>query len=580
MIVAKEMIERGDKAWNSPKAFFLNDYKDVSKEIEDRRESMSTEAKLITQAIADPSFSLAALNNDQLVHLKNVVQSVLEEDRQSRGSSASLNIELRNCFGFSNSDLEDYVGALNDEIDLVLHVDQQDAASQSKLLSAIHEGGYDLRLMDNLTRIKPGVLYIKDLGNVGLQYTVKSNNQVITDKINAQELATLGISVPLPKNGMIKQLKPKLSDILNITSRRGDTHKGHRYTGDFLAHLLMLAGPERTKTFFSNVSNEIIDASLVRNDDGKLPFWIRLANQSPEIFKQALLSLPEDKLMELMKIRQGTTYKSPMLFSNLIRENAELAKVIVDILPQERLIELLKLDDSARKERKHYLTDNPAAWHIVSAALPQSAWQPDAARQNIPEEELIDTAKSAATATNSYKSRLWSQDTRTVMGKLARQDLENKWSVHRWDSRDNSASLVWQSDFSGVMASGQGASGLCFNLQEHNQILKTDIKIRILFPKDVEDIKKALLSNEALSSHKIEQDYINRGYDVIIRGVEFDTLETVVNDLVDTINRVNAENHPDKPCTLPKAEIIEEAQFIAATVSDSITESRRVRFGR
>lgn len=494
MIVAKEMIERGDKAWNSPKAVFLSDFKNVSKKIEERHESMSPEAKLITQAIADPSFSLAALNNDQLLHLKNVVQSVLEEDRKSRGSSASLNIELRNCFGFSNSDLEDYVGALNDEIDLVLHVDQQDVISQSKLLSAIHEG--------------------------------------------------------------------------------------RRYTGDFLAHVLMLAGPERAKIFFNNISQEIIEASLVRNEDGQLPFWMKLANQSPEIFKQALLSLPEDKLMELMKTHKGTTYHSPMLFSNLIRENTEIAKVIVDVLPQERLIELLKLDDSARKERKHYLTDNPAAWHIVSAALPQSAWQPDAARQNIPEEELIDTAKSAATATNSYKSRLWSQDTRTVMGKLARQDLENKWSVHRWDSRDNSASLVWQSDFSGLMASGLGASGLCFNLQEHNQILKTDIEIRILFPKDVEDIKKALLSNEALSSHKIEQDYINRGYDVIIRGVEFDTLETVVNDLVDTINRVNTENHPDKPRTFPKAEIIEEAQFIAATVSDSITESRRVRFGR
>jgi len=83
--------------------------------------------------------------------------------------------------------------------------------------------GYDLRLMSNPTRIEPKVLYIKDLGDKGLQYTVKYNNQVITDIINTQDLSTFGISIPFPKYNVIKKLKPKLSDILNITSKRGHT---------------------------------------------------------------------------------------------------------------------------------------------------------------------------------------------------------------------------------------------------------------------------------------------------------------------------------------------------------------------
>ncbi len=75
------------------------------------------------------------------------------------------------------------------------------------------------------SELKQGVLYLKDIGKAGLQYMVKRNQNEdgILGTINAKELAAIGITLPLSKDGLIEQLKPKIADMLNILSLRRHT---------------------------------------------------------------------------------------------------------------------------------------------------------------------------------------------------------------------------------------------------------------------------------------------------------------------------------------------------------------------
>jgi len=91
---------------------------------------------------------------------------------------------------------------------------------------------YDIRMITNDSEPKQGVLYLKDLGKDGLhlQCTVMHNNRKVckTNQISVKELSDLGISVPFPAHSLIKQLKPKIADILNIRSKQSlDTIQEH-----------------------------------------------------------------------------------------------------------------------------------------------------------------------------------------------------------------------------------------------------------------------------------------------------------------------------------------------------------------
>ncbi len=80
--------------------------------------------------------------------------------------------------------------------------------------------------MPKNSELKLEVLYLKDTGKTGLQYMVKRNKNEdgILGTINAKELAAIGIiTLPLSKDGLIEQLKPKMTDLLNITSLRRHT---------------------------------------------------------------------------------------------------------------------------------------------------------------------------------------------------------------------------------------------------------------------------------------------------------------------------------------------------------------------
>lgn len=107
------------------------------------------------------------------------------------------------------------------------------------LSGAYYGKDYPLCVMSNSSPIKKGVLYLKNLGINGVEYTVKHNDNgpIISGTINPEMLASLGILVPLPVHSLIKTFNPRKADILNITAQRG-----HAYPSNLIAVKKYLAG--------------------------------------------------------------------------------------------------------------------------------------------------------------------------------------------------------------------------------------------------------------------------------------------------------------------------------------------------
>ena len=211
---------------------------------------------------------------------------------------------------------------------------------------------YELNLLTSSSEFRSGVLYLKNIGNEGVQYTVKRNDQThnITGTINAEELAKLNISVPLPKNGLIKTLKPKIIDILNITTQRGHSNNSNlimvkRYLASEIKNLRLrnLQAPELL--LYEGIFEVILMTEKMPSERNGLIFSIKkitdFAKLTSDLLLKSMLPLFYSKFFRNLQAYALHLYwnSSEDLFDakTLVKFNGyQEAKELLDVL-KERL---------------------------------------------------------------------------------------------------------------------------------------------------------------------------------------------------------------------------------------------------